>query len=104
MGLENQEHFLDIERGEELFARKKLLGIENNLLDLEKLFSAYINVELPHPIPIIPIAVRDSDANTITDDDEEEDVVCVNVDDSENELSETEYDSANEDSAEEMDE
>lgn len=91
MALTNHERVLDIERGKEFFARRKLLHVESTLLALQNQFSAYIDVKEPNFFFLGSGYVPDSDVETIVDD-EEEIIVRADITNSENELSEDECD------------
>ena len=96
IGLANEVHVLDVERGIEMFARKKLLTIKSTLLQLQNQFSAYIAVTIPnfHMINNLDLE-NDSDSTVV--EEEETVIVSGEMNDSLDEGSDEEYDSEDDD-------
>ena len=97
MALANEAHVLDVERGKEIFARKKLLAIESTLLQLQSQFSAYITVFVPNLNLVGNLDVGNNDTDSAVVEEEEAVIASADINDSENEVSDDEYDSGNDD-------
>ena len=96
LALANEEHTLDVERGKEIFARKKLLAIESTLLQLQNQFSSYVAVDVPN-FHLVNNFDFDNDTDVTVVEEEETVIALGHMNVSGDEVSDEEYDSASDD-------